>query len=70
MIPGADKLIPEVIQHYPDEPVAAMRYIMEKYDIGDMAATHLVSVIWSTLHMKYPLNLPNYAVNPYAIFKN
>jgi len=70
MIPRADKIIPEVIQHYPDEPVAAMRYIMEKYDLGDMAATHLVSVIWGTLHMRYPLNLPNFAVNPYAIFKN
>ena len=70
MIPGADKLIPEVIQHYPDEPVAAMRYIMEKYELGDMAATHLVSVIWSTLHMKYPLNLPSFLVNPYGIYKN
>ena len=52
-----DKLIPEVLQHYPDEPVNAMRYLMDKYELQDMAATHLVSVIWNTLHMKYPLNL-------------
>ena len=70
MMPGTDKLIPEVIQHYPDEPVAAMRYLMEKYELGDMAATHLVSVIWSALHMKYPLNLPSFLVNPYGIYKN
>ena len=65
-----EKLIPEVLQHYPDEPVNAMRYLMDKYELQDMAATHLVSVIWNTLHMKYPLNLPNFLVNPYAIYKN
>lgn len=70
MIPGAKELMVEVIQHYPNEPVAAMRYLMDKYELGDMAATHLVSVIWNTLHMKYPSNLPTFVVNPYAIFKN
>jgi hypothetical protein len=65
-----DKLIPEVIQHYPDEPVNAMTYLMEKYDLEPMAATHLVSSIWSTLHMQYPLNLQTFLVNPFSIFKN
>ncbi len=65
-----DKLIPEILQHYPDEPVNAMKYLMDKYELQDMAATHLVSVIWNTLHMKYPLNLPNFLVNPYVIYKN
>jgi hypothetical protein len=61
-----DKLIPEVIQHYPDEPVNAMTYLMEKYELDAMAATYLISSIWGTLHMKYPLNLPNYLINPYV----
>lgn len=65
-----DKLIPEVMQHYPDEPVNAMTYLMNKYDLEPMTATHLVSSIWGTLHMKYPLNLPNFLVNPHAIYTN
>ena len=65
-----DKLIIEVEQHYPDEPVNAMTYLMEKYDLEAIAATHLVGSIWNALHIKYPLNLPNFAINPYGIFKN
>ena len=65
-----DKLIPEVIQHYPDEPVNAMKYLMEQYEIETLTATHLVGVIWGQLDMKYPMNLPNFVVNPYGICIN
>ena len=65
-----DKLIPEVMQHYPDEPVNAMKYLIEQYALEALTATHLVSVIWSHLDMKYPMNLPNFVVNPYGIYKN
>ena len=70
MIPGADKLIPEILQHYPDEPVQAMDYLIHRYEIDSTTATHLISVIWNTLHLKYPLNLPNFLINPYGIHKN
>ena len=70
MIPGADKLIPEVMQHYPNEPVNAMNYLIEEYQIDVMEASHLVSVIWSHLDMSYPTNLPTFLVNPYGIHKN
>jgi hypothetical protein len=65
-----DKLIPEVMQHYPNEPVDAMKYLMTEYEIDTIAASHLVSVIWSYLDMQYPMNLPNFLVNPYGIHKN
>ena len=65
-----DKLIPEVMQHYPNEPVNAMNYLIGEYDIDTMAASHLVSVIWSHLDLKYPMHLPNFLVNPYGIHKN
>jgi len=65
-----DKLIPEVMQHYPDEPVNAMKYLIETYEIETLTATHLVGVIWSHLDMKYPMNLPNFLANPYGIHKN
>ena len=65
-----DKLIPEVRQHYPDEPVNAMKYLMEKYNVEHEIATHLVSMIWSALHMQHPLNLPYFLINPYGIHKN
>ena len=65
-----EKLVTEVEQHYPDEPVNAMRYLMETYELNDMSATHLVIKIWNHLHMKYTLNLPTFLINPYAIFKN
>jgi len=65
-----DKLIPEVMQHYPDEPVNAMKYLIEQYDIETLTATHLVSVIWSHLDRKYPINLPTFLANPYGIYIN
>jgi hypothetical protein len=70
MIPGADKLIPELLQHYPDEPVQAMEYLIDTYQINAMTATHLISIVWNTLHLKYPLNLPTFVINPYGIHKN
>ena len=65
-----DKLIPEVMQHYPDEPVNAMKYLIKEYEIDTIAASHLVGVIWSHLDMKYPMHLPNFLVNPYGIHIN
>ena len=65
-----DKLIPEVMQHYPVEPVNAMKYLIEQYDIETLTATHLVSVIWSHLDRKYPINLPTFLANPYGIYIN
>ena len=65
-----DKLIPEVMQHYPDEPVNAMKYLMEQYEIETLTATHLVSVIWGHLDMEYPINLPTFLANPYGICIN
>lgn len=65
-----DKLMTEVRQHYPDEPVNAMKYLMEQYNLDAMPATHLVSIIWSHLDMIYPVNLPNFVINPYGIHKN
>ena len=65
-----DKLIPEVMQHYPNEPVDAMKYLIEKYEIDTLTASHLVNVVWGYLDMKYPMNLPNFLVNPYGIHKN
>ena len=50
-----DKLIPEVMQHYPNEPVNAMKYLIEQYDIDTLTASHLVSVIWSHLDMQNPI---------------
>tara|TARA_R110002020_G_scaffold316567_1_gene531790 strand:- start:510 stop:719 length:210 start_codon:yes stop_codon:yes gene_type:complete len=67
---SVDKLILEVKQHYPDEPVSAMTYLMETYDLEAIAATQLVSSIWNALHMKHPHNLPKFAVHPFSIFKN
>ena len=69
-LPNIDILMDEVSQHYPDEPIDAMRYLVNTYIIDSMLATHLISVIWSTLHQRYPMNLPNFLVNPYAIHKN
>ena len=69
MLP-VDKLMAEITQHYPDEPIAAMRFIMDKYKVEDTIATHVVSVIWNQLHIKYPMNLPNFLLNPYAIYRN
>ena len=69
-IPNVAELLQEVNQHYPDEPVNAMKYLMEQYDIETLAATHLVGVIWGQLDMKYPTNLPTFLVNPYGIHKN
>ena len=70
MVPGADKLIPEVLQHYPDEPVQAMHYLVATYELDPMSATYLISSIWNILHLKYPLNLPTFVINPYGIHKN
>ena len=42
----------------------------DKYKVEDTIATHVVSVIWNQLHIKYPMNLPNFLLNPYAIYRN
>ena len=65
-----EKLIPELTDYYPHDPVNAMKYLIGQYELGTLSATHLVSVIWSHLDMQHPINLPNFVVNPYGIHKN
>ena len=69
-ITNVDILSQEVNEHYPENPYAAMSFLIDKYEIDVNLASELIGVIWNTLHLKYPENLPNYLVNPYRIYTN
>ena len=69
-IPNVEELTYELKEYYPKKMATAISYMEIQYELDTLSAIQIVSVVWNTLHLQIPFNLPNFLVNPQALFMN
>jgi len=69
-IPNVDELTYELQDYYPKKMATAISYMEIQYELDTLSAIQIVSVVWNTLHLQSPFNLPHFLVNPQALFMN
>ena len=58
-IPNVDELTYELQDYYPKKMATAISYMEIQYELDTLSAIQIVSVVWNTLHLQSPFNLPH-----------
>ena len=69
-IPNVNELTYELREYYPKKMATAISYMEIQYELDTLSAIQIVGVVWNSLHLQSPFNLPHFLVNPRALFKN
>ena len=69
-IPNVFVLCEELRVYYPNEMNKAITYLEIEYELNTLNAIQLAGIVWSSLHLNNPLNLPTFLINPLALYKN
>jgi len=69
-LPNVYELAEELKDYYPQKMANAITYMEIQYELDTLSAIQIVGVVWNSLHLQSPFNLPHFLVNPRALFKN
>ena len=69
-LPSVFILCDELKDYYPNSMAKAISYIEIQYGLDTLSAIQIVGVVWNSLHLQSPFNLPKFLVNPRALFTN
>ena len=66
-LPSVYVLADELKDYYPQKMANAITYMEIQYELDTLSAIQIVGVVWSSLHLQSPFNLPHFLVNPKAL---
>ena len=66
-LPSIYVLSLELKNYYPNDMKNAIAYLEIQYELDTLTAIQLAGVVWNSLHLDSPLNLPHFLVNPRAL---